>query len=161
MTNPRQINASDINTIVPIRVLASSGQAISLTGTTVETTLASVVVPGGSLGANGRLRITTLWSYPNSANSKTLKTKFGATTFFSVAQSTTATDRHQTEIANRGVTNSQVGAGLTAAFGTSGSAAVTASLDTTQDQTLAITGQLANAGETLTLETYMVEIIVP
>ena len=36
-----------------------------------------ITLPAGAMGPNGVLRITTLWSYTNSANNKTLRVRLG------------------------------------------------------------------------------------
>jgi hypothetical protein len=136
--------------------------ANSITGTTTETTLASVTIPANAMGANGIVRVTTGWSHNSSASSKTLRVKFGGTTFGSGNITTNATTRDQRQIANRNATNSQIGTATTlGGFASSGSAIVTSTVDSTANVTLAITGQLTNTSETITLEYYLVELIVP
>jgi hypothetical protein len=147
-----------------IYVLAQSAVASPVTATASETTLATVTIPANLLGANGRLRVTALWSYTNSANTKTLRVRATDGTNSSVllnqSQTTTAALRAQAEMANRGATNSQVSApnGLTGYGNTSGSLN-TSSMDTTLAITVTITGQLATTSETITLEEYLVEVI--
>ena len=144
-------------------VAQSAATGMSVTGTTSETTLASIVIPAGLLGVNGVLRITSLWTYTNSVNNKTLKVNFGGTTWFNQAQTTTASAQSMTIIRNRGVVNSQVGYAISAgsAFGSTSVANPTAAIDTTASQTITITGTLANTGETITLESYIVELLNP
>lgn len=146
-----------------IRVLGMSAVAASVSSGTAEVTLATISVPANALGANGRLRITTTWSYTNSANNKTMRVKFGATTFVSVVTTTTAALRHQIDISNVNATNSQKGfvTGLATAFGESSSALQTGANDTTAALDILITGQPATGGETITLESYLVELIRP
>lgn len=142
-------------------VLGRSAVAVSHTGDTNMTTLATVTVPGGSMGPNGILRITTLWSYTNSSNNKTIRTLFGGVAFQSGIRTTTATLRDQRQIANRNAENAQVG-GVTAvavSFGSSAGAVTTAAIDTTVDQNVEFRCQLADAGETITLEYYLVELL--
>ena len=43
-------------------ILAQSAVAVSKTGDTNEATLASITIPAGAMGANGSLRLTTVWS---------------------------------------------------------------------------------------------------
>lgn len=143
------------------RVLAASAIAASVTGATAETVLATVAVPPGAMGANGVLRITAQWSLTNSANVKTLRTRFSGTAgpAFHASNLTANTSfRHQVEIHNRGVANAQVGMSASVAFGGSGGAAITAAIDTSLAQDIVFSAQLANAGETATLESYLVEL---
>lgn len=149
-----------------IRILASSAVAVPFTGSTSETAIVTVSVPANSMGLNGRLRVTTLWSYTNSANSKSLRVRFGGiggTAYFSQPNTTTATQRAQTEIQNRNSASSQVGCVPSAAaqWAASSVAVVTSAVDTTAAVDLVISGQLASSGETITLESYLVELIVP
>lgn len=145
-------------------VLFHSGAAVAHTGDTVLTALQTILVPAGSLGPNGLLRVTNLWSYTNSANAKNLKTFLGGTggtAFSAVAPTTSALYREQLLIANRNAENSQVGApsNFPGSFGTSANAKVTAAIDTTADQNLVIACQLASSGETITLEDCLVEML--
>lgn len=145
------------------RVIAASAVAASHTGNTTETALATVQVPAGAMGPNGALRITTLWSYTNSANNKTLRIRFGGvsgTAHLGNFVTTTATLRHQQLIQNRNAQNSQIGGYLSVTpFGANPGAAVTSSVDTSAAADLVLSGQLANAGETVTLESYLVELL--
>jgi hypothetical protein len=140
--------------------IAQSAVAQSVTGTTTETTLATITIPAGSMGPNGQIEVTTLWSCTNSANNKTLRVKFGSTAFLNVAATTSAAIHVLTRIANRNSAASQVGSpsSTTNSLGATGASVTTAAIDTTADVTLAITGQLASASETLTLESYIVKI---
>ncbi len=144
------------------RVLGRSGVAVSHTGTTSETTLATVSVPANAMGPNGLLRISALWGHTNSANTKTLRVSFGGTNFLSVAPSATSTFQAITTITNRNATNSQIGppsnSATASAFGTVGGARVAGSVDTTSAQDILFKATLANAGENITLESYLVEL---
>lgn len=147
-------------------IIAASAVAASHTGNTDETTLATVAIPAGAMGLNGSLRVTTLWSYPNSGNSKTMRARLGGiggAAFMSTGATTTASQHTIKVLSNRGVANSQVGptAGLTSGVGQSGAAVFTSSVDTAVAQDLVLTAQLASAGETITLESYTVELLVP
>jgi len=139
-------------------ILAQSGVASSVTGTTSETTLASITIPGGMMGANGSLRITPFFSVTNSANNKTLKVKLGSTAFSSLAVTTSATTTLLVAVRNRGSASSQIAMSSTG-VGISTIAPQSGSVDTAVDQVLTITGQLASTGETITLEGYTVEVL--
>ena len=148
-----------------VRVLARSAVAVSHTGTTDETALATITVPANTLGANGRLRVTATWSYTNSANNKVPRIRFSTisgTAYFASTQTTTAVMRAQVEIANRNATNSQVG-GVSAGqggWGNTGNALITSAVDTTAETTVVISGSLATSSETITLESYLVEVVI-
>lgn len=140
-----------------------SGVAVPVTGTASETALASVTIPAGAMGANGSLRITALFSYTNSVNNKTVRVRFGnglsGTTFAQSTLTTTAATRLTLTIQNRNSAASQIGGLVNGSLGGTASASVTGTIDTTASQTLTISGQLANTGETITLESYVVELL--
>jgi hypothetical protein len=144
-------------------VLAQSGVAVSGAADTNENALATITIPANSLGINGSIRVWHLWTVTNSANNKTMRVRFSGasgTIYNQIVLTTSAINHQLTVITNRGATNSQVGsASLSSSFGASASANVTSAVDTTADTTIVITGQKASAGETITLERYMVEIV--
>lgn len=144
-----------------IIALLQKGTPISLTGTTVQTTLDSIVIPGGYMGLAGWLQIDTMWSNNNSVNNKTLTVTAGATNISAaVATSTNVANNKRILWANQGVANSQkffLSTNITG-LGNSNSAP-TSAIDTSLDFTLAFKGTLANAGDTMTLEAYSVVLI--
>lgn len=138
-------------------LIGQSAAAAAHTGTTAETTLATITIPANAMGANGRVEIEVLWSATNNANVKTARAKFGATTILSTALTSNASLRISNFVANRNATNSQIiGANTGTGFGASTSAVVTAAIDTTAAVNITITAQLANAADTMTLEAYRV-----
>lgn len=142
-----------------VKVLAQSAAAVSHTGDTVESTLATVVVPANAIGPNGQVIVEALFSMTNNANVKTAKFKFGATTVLSVGLTSVATAQQRRRIANRGLTNSQVTTGqtTTSEFASGvGTSIGTAAEDTTAAVTILITGTLATNTDTITLESYQV-----
>lgn len=129
----------------------------SVTGTVNETTLATINVP--VMGPNDFVEVYTTWAYTNSANTKTLRVRFGGasgTQYLGTTQSTSATTSDYRRIMNAGATNSQVGNYSTSGnpYSASSGAIVTSSVDTTVATTIVISGQLANSGETMTLSNY-------
>ena len=140
------------------RVLAQSSVAAAHTGNTSETTLASIVIPAGAMGPNGRVRITSLWSATNSANNKTMRHKFGGTNYFAQNMVAHQSWRHETEILNRNAVNNQIG-NTNNVFGSQAGAPNSSAVDTSAAVTVLLTGQLANAAETVTLESYRVEVL--
>ncbi len=142
------------------RVLAASGAAVSHTGDTAETTLATAPIPAGAMGANGALRITALWSWTNSANNKRPRCYLGGSVVFALVVSTSAALALQRLVQNRNSQVSQVTfqSGVTSSFAT-GSQVTTLSVDTAAAQDLTFTARLDDAGETMTLESYLVEVL--
>ncbi|MCR4286650.1 MAG: hypothetical protein NUW09_01420, partial [Deltaproteobacteria bacterium] len=76
------INANFDKLDAAVVVLGKQHTASSVTGTTSETTLYSLVIPGGRIKANGALRINAIYSFTGSTNSKTMKVKLGGTALF-------------------------------------------------------------------------------
>lgn len=142
-------------------VLASSGVAVPLTGTTVETVLASVLIPGGLLGPNGCFRLVSLWSVTNSVNNKTCRHKFGAITCATHISTTVSQIRMSNFGMNRGNEASQVFPAGSASFSDTTTAAVvaTSAVDTTVDQTVYLSGALSLSTEMITLEAWMLEVM--
>lgn len=140
----------------------------SVTGSTSETTLKTIQIPAGSMGANGSINIMQLVTYTNNANNKTFRTRFGGaggTIYNGMVVTTTATGLYQTQIGNRNATNSQigfasgVGAGTTgASWGFTSGATVTSAVDTTANVDVVLTAQLANSADTASVEGYIVQI---
>lgn len=143
-----------------IAVLAKSAVAVSHTGNTSLTTLATISVPGGAMGPNGFLRVTCLWSWTNNANNKTCWAKFGGTNFYGRTETTGGFQRNQFTVQNRNSESSQLGpaSGLSGGFGVITGSPVTAAIDTTASQNILLQVQLGNAADTATLEGYIVEI---
>jgi Protein of unknown function (DUF2793) len=145
------------------RVLAASAVAASHTGNTTETALATIALPAGAMGPNGVLRVTGVITGTNSANNKTWRLRLGGsggTEFASFGLTTNGTGVLHRLISNRNNAASQVSMALnsTNAFGNSTTAPATGAIDTANAQDIVISGQLANASETVTLESYMVEV---
>lgn len=142
-------------------VLAQSAVAVSHTGDTNETTIATAAIPAGAMGANGQVEIISLWTYTNSGNTKTLRIKFGGTNFLALATTTTASIQAYTRIANRNNAASQIGhQGSNTGFNAQAGAVLTGAIDTTAAVNITFTAQLASAGETITLESYRI-IMMP
>lgn len=145
-------------------LLAASAVAASVTGTTNETTLATVTIPAGAMGTSGGVQINSSWSTTNSANTKTIRARFGGasgTAYLSGGVTTVASIADSRRIKNRGSADSQVGslAAIQGGFGTSGAAVITSTVDTSAAVDLVFTGQLTNTGETITLENYEVWLL--
>lgn len=150
-----------------VRTLMASGAAVSLTNTSAETALATIVAPGNVMGPNGQLRVTADWSMTGNTNAKTMRIRatslLGAVAYSRVVSASTGmTDAWQARITNRGAEGSQIINGSTSGGWASGtSSKTTLSLNTTVDQIFLITGQLASATDTLTLDNYTFELVRP
>lgn len=141
------------------QILASSGAAIANTGNTTENTLVTVTVPAGSMGANGFLRITTVWTTTNNGNTKTMRVKFNGTNFTAFSHTTSVGAQVLTMIRNRNSESSQVGAASSSYYSAGAAAHITSSHDTTGALNITITAQCVTSGsDTITLEGYTVEL---
>lgn len=156
-------NEVDGNFLLFPRLIASSGARITNTGNTTENTIATIAIPANSMGPNGFIRITSLWTTDANTNTKTMRIKFNGTTYQAISHTTAATIVGQmiAIIRNRNATNSQVGmmtnvAGI--ATGQNG-ANVTSAHDTTGALNLTITAQCTTSGsDSIHLEGYTVEV---
>lgn len=152
-------------------IVAGSAGSGTQTGTAQEIILATIAIPANAMGLNGVLTIEAAWSYTNSANVKTLRTRLGATglgatgtIYGALAPTTTNVSNDRRRIQNRGATNSQVGTMSSGSgssgggWGTGAAVLVTSALDTTAASEIVLTGQLATSTETMTLEAYLVTL---
>ena len=121
---------------------------VALTGTTSETTMLTVSIPASLMNKRGRLSIIGLLSLTNNANLKTLKVKFGGQTLATVTSTSQAALGFSTWLLNLNSETSQKNGNATSF-----------TIDTTIANDFVITGQLANAGDTVTLTAVSLEII--
>ena len=134
--------------------------AVALTGTTVETTLATITIPAGLIGSNGKVKLYPLWSTTNNANGKTLRVKFPLGAVYTAAASNTVHVSGLVIIRNLGSESVQrVSSGMAAGLGGTISSIARSTIDTSVATTLTITGQLAVGTDTMTLEGLFVEIV--
>lgn len=141
------------------QIIAQSAVAVTAPADTNENTLATITIPGGVIGANGRLVVEAYFTVTASTNSKTWRVRLGGTSLHNgVTTSATAVSVGTlAPIANRNSESSQVGVGYTG-NGVSSATFPTGTVDTTADQTLTITGQKATGAETMTLAQYSVRL---
>lgn len=144
--------------------LAQSSVQSAHTGDTNETVLATISIPAGAMGANGRVKLRWLVSCTESANVKTIRARLGGiggTAYCGLALTNQETQRYEIEIGNRNAQNSQVGAYLatSTAWGSTTGTETTSAVDTSAATTLLITGQLASSGEAIRVESYVAEIL--
>lgn len=141
-------------------VLFQSGVAVSHTGNTNETTLATIAVPAGTIGANGQVDIEALFSHTNNANAKNLRIRMGSVILLFIAPTANAVTQTHTRFANRNSQASQVlfPVGGTSSWGSTTTAVSTLAENTALAVNITITAQLANAADTITLESYLVKI---
>jgi len=160
-----RVSAASLSAVATSSVLGASGTAVPHTGTLTETAIASVTIPAGAMGLHGVLKVASLWSYTNSANTKIIRIRYSGltgTAYYGNSLTTTASLWAVCMIWNAGAANSQRGmVTAIAPQGTSTAALVTSAVDTAADSTVAFCATLANVGETITLQNYVVELLRP
>ena len=145
----------------PTPIVAAGPGAYTQTIST-DITLASVTVPGGSMGANGALRTTSMRSVPAVASNKFVKTLFGGLDISSspnISGGTQVVYYDMRTIRNRGVQNSQVCISGWTSFGFDTSPFTRTTVNTSADVPVAFAGQLASASDFIILEGYTVEVL--
>jgi hypothetical protein len=121
-------------------------------------TLASVTVPGWSMGVGGGMEVDALFTLTNSAAAKNLGMSYGGGAILTVSAANNASACVQKLMCNRGnsqiITNSvsMVGHGLSVVDNT------LITVDATVDQTFAITAQPATANNVVKLEAFKLHI---
>ena len=138
----------------PIEIISSSAVQASCSSTATDEVLDSFTITAGVVGVNSILQIEPLWTFTNSANNKILKVKVGGVTVYSVTRTTSAKEAPLIVLANRNSLSSQIQPydNTYVTVGTGSPATYT--IDFSVNVTVEITGQRANAGDTLSLEYY-------
>lgn len=152
--------------------LDTTGVAVTVTGTfdggmgsptialaNTEVTMAAIGIP--PLSANSMLEYIASWGYTNSANAKTLRSRFGGNQVTSGGPTTTASFSLRKVIINRGTTNSQLIATALAdgSLGSTTASYGALSVDTSVATQLTLTAQPAAANEVVRLELYQVSLL--
>lgn len=117
-------------------------------GVTTETELYQYTVKGGTLGANGEIRILISFTNKSSANNKTVKVKFGSTQIASFTVTTNTQKEINISIKTRNneaaqictVTSQGVTTVTTLAEDTSADKAISVTATTTTESAVSVTG---------------------
>lgn len=136
----------------------NAAHASTVTG--ADETVLSVTIPAAALRADSLLRITTLWSCTNSANSKAFRILADGQSVLSVSQTTVASF-HDMHIVRFRSMSSQVtnNSATSSPFGTTASTGVTTlTVDATDGITLTFVINRSNAGDAAALESAIVEV---
>ena len=127
--------------------IVDAGPGAYTQSTAVDISLVYGTSTGNSMGPNGTVWLYPIWHYPSSANVKTLKMLFGGTAVIAIGNTTSTYAAPLVRVWNKGVTNQQSASDF---GGLSNSSTATIShltKDTTADQAILITAQLAVATE--------------
>lgn len=151
-----------------IAILAQAYPNTFHTGTG-EFNLVNVKIPANRLSANGALRITAQWAYPNNANTKTMIIRHsstqadisGGTLVMSNAQTTKASSRYQYVIQNSNSLTAQICGINNGTFYDSSGAAVVGAIDTTKDSYINFNINNGSAGDNSGLISYLIEWLEP
>lgn len=146
--------------IAASNVIAQSGAALTVPADTSEDTLATVILPKNTMGANGCFIVDLLGTWTASTNAKTIKIYLGATAFGTLTTSSglIAGGRANVKVCNSNATGAQIGGVSTTTFGIGGGT-VTAAIDTTSNANIIITGQKASSGESLVVSQYNITVM--
>ena len=134
---------------------------VVLTGTTTATTLATITIPAGLIGANGKVKFYPLWSNTNNANAKTLRVVLNSWTI--VYTATIVNSVHNSGLLILRNFNSEtaqrMSSGMVAGLGSTTGSIAAPTIDTTVPVTVTVSGQLANSADTMTLEDLFIEVV--
>lgn len=146
-------------------ILAKSAVPVTTGNITSETVVATVPIAAGALGSNGQLRIHTSWAATNNANAKTIRARLGGVSgvaFLSANITAVAGCSAVTHIAQNNSTFAQVGSShviTTGGYAIANAQGSTAAADTASAADLVITAQKGTGTDTLTLQSYLVELL--
>jgi hypothetical protein len=121
-------------------------------------TLASVTVPGWSMGVGGGMEIDALFTLTNTANAKNIGMTFGGGVLMAVAATSNASACAQKLMCNRGSSQVISNAANQVGHGLSTGANVVLNVDVTVDQTFTFTAQPAVANNVVILEAFKLYI---
>ena len=142
----------------PIKIFSLSVPV--LTASTSVVTLATITIPAGLMGANGKLKIYPLWSTTNNANVKTLRLNIGGLLCSTMVSQSVSNNSGLLIIRNINSESVQkCSSGLVAGIGSSFGSIASLTVDTSAATTITITGQLAVGTDTLTLEDLFIEVV--
>jgi hypothetical protein len=123
-----------------------------------EVTLASVTVPGWSMGVGGGMEIDALFTVTNNATVKTLGMTYGGGVLLAAAAANNTSACVQKLMCNRGSSQVVSNSATAVGHGLSTGANVFLNVDATQDQTFAITVKPATANNLMRLEAFKLHI---
>ena len=121
-------------------------------------TLASVTVPGWSMGVGGGMEIDALFTLTNTANAKNIGMTYGGGVLMAVSAASNASACAQKLMCNRGSSQIISNAANQVGHGLSTGANVVLTVDATQDQAFTFTAQPAVANNLVRLEAYKLYI---
>lgn len=129
-------------------------------GSTGSVTAVSLTLPAGSMGINGQVALTSLFSNNNSAGTKADNTAFGGVSASSLTNTTNTSTVHTAFVQNRGVTNNQSISRLAGHSGSTGIGSMSSdgAIDTTSAVTITFALNCNTATDHHILEMYSVMV---
>lgn len=165
--SPNGPNMSGTYTIPNPPPPSPSIQTGALTGTccsgaTTETVIGTIKIPGNSMGTKGAASLDCLYTFPNSANTKTFRWRLttnpsGSTSGNQINADSTATTSAEQQIRlmvrnTSATTQVSFGSAPTTPYGSNTTASNTFAIDTTGDSYISINAITASGAETITLQ---------
>lgn len=151
--------ASGVPTIPTVLPFVTTGPG-AYTGVTSAVVGPQITLPGGAMGPNGVLQLSTLWSALNNANAKTLTITVGGTNILNGSLASVAAAQVLSTIYNRG--NAAINASMPTAnifgFGSANANPLQSAINTAVAQTIAMGGTLSVATDFLILAGYLAEV---
>ncbi len=129
-------------------ILYNLATPVVLTGTTLVTELLTITIPAALMGSIGRLTMISFFALTNNANNKTLRAAVGANQVAVQGAASLAATGFNFWLLN-----------LNSATAQRNNSSALFAIDTTVSMDLIITGQLANATDSMTLNTLTLELI--
>lgn len=127
--------------------------------TGADITAHAFLLPAGSQGNNGTLRIEPSFSSNNSAGSKTISVKVGAASAWVRSRTTTTGDQPLIALTNRGRQDRQIYAySGNSTYSTASSAGAAFAIDFSADQTITSTLQLAVATDYVVCDSFIITV---
>lgn len=152
----------------PVRVLYVNNSSSGLTGTTAETKVASVLIPGGTIGANDRIEISSICTKTGAAGSMTPRVYFNtldAVGGVQVAVNSSTSANLWNGLIRRGSMKNSVSAQVWYNLSNAGddmtstnSAKLSTTINFAVDQYFVFSNQNGSAADTSTLESVVVLI---
>jgi len=146
---------------IPETPVLAVGSNVAYTQTTGQVDTVRKIMPGNSLGKDGKLRFSYHYSNNNSAGNKVLRVKYGNPVFdiTSSGQTTGTQGAAISSLQNQGVTNLQFSLNSNNGDVGTGGARPQSAVDTTQPFPIFVTLQIANAAtDNLFLTSLMIEV---
>lgn len=129
------------------------------TGNTSLTTLTTVTLPAGIMGAHGRVEVTADWGFVGTAAGKTIRTTFGGNAIVGIGTSSTSLSaRTFGSIANNASESAQLQPHGGVGFTSNTSAYLTPAVNTASPVDIVFDAQLGSAADTVRLLSYRITV---